>query len=270
MPEPRGIEERIRWFLDHNASGSGMCAQHSWHSLGGNDGSVPAWGCSDANEVYDKVKKSGRYWTGTPKRGSLVLWKYGNNGHAAICYDDAGTKIATTNPDPDNSSGTATDVEAIGYPSKWGASSSARIYTDQYNGVRFPIGDSADEGDEDDVKHCFLYLHTTDAIGTVPAGQYIKWDGEASDSCGMHGTGNASFGGAWNSVGTYMVEGSGDAVLTFIKFDDNNEKVGEIGRSVPGGDLTIVQDLPEGYVLRVLVKEGSCPDARLKADIRER
>ena len=146
MTEPRGIEERIRWFLDHNANGPGMCAQHSWHSLGGDNGSVPAWGCSDANEVYDKVKASGRYWTGAPKRGALVLWKYGNNGHAAIAHD-AGDRIDTTNPDPDNAAGTATDVEDISYPSKWGGTSSARIYTDTYNGVRFPIGDEEEDDD---------------------------------------------------------------------------------------------------------------------------
>lgn len=265
MTEPRGIEERIRWFLDHNASGPGMCAQHSWHSLGGNNGSVPAWGCSDANEVYDKVKKSGRYWTGTPKRGSLVLWKYGNNGHAAIMHD-ASDKIDTTNPDPDNSSGTATDVENISYPSKWGASSSARIYTDEYNGVRFPIGDD----EEDDVKHVFLYLTTSDAFTSRNAGDYIPWDSESSDEGGFHTEDNALIKAPWNSVGVYMFEGSGDAVVTFLKFNPDNERVGEIGASPPGGDLTIVQDLPKGYGLRAYIKSGSCPDARLKADIRER
>lgn len=144
MTEPRGINERISWFLDHNADGPGLCAQHSWRSLGGDYGNPPAWGCASANEVYDKVKKSGRYWTGTPKRGALVLWRYGNNGHAAIAHD-AGDRIDTTNPDPDNASGTATDVEGIGYPAKWGATQAARIWTDQYNNVRFPVGDEEDD-----------------------------------------------------------------------------------------------------------------------------
>lgn len=267
MAEPRGIEERIRWFLDHNANGPGMCAQHSWHSLGGDNGSVPAWGCSDANEVYDKVKASGRYWTGNPKRGALVLWKYGNNGHASIKHDSA-DRIDTTNPDPDNSAGTATDVEDISYPSKWGASSSARIWTDQYNGIRFPVGDEED----DDVKHYFLYLHTSDAIGNVPAGSTIKWDEESADDGGFHSDDHHGFGNAskFATVGTYMYEGSGDAVVEFVKYDAEGGVVGHIGRSAPGGDLTIVQDLPKGYALRVKVLEGSCPDARLKADIRER
>ena len=137
MSAPRSEDARIKWFLDHNPNGSGMCAQHSWHSLGGDNGNPPAWGCSDANEVYDKVKNSGRFWTGTPKRGALIVWKYGNNGHAAICYNDAGDKICTTDPNGDPG---GSGVESITYPHKWGASSSARIYTDQYNGVRFAIG----------------------------------------------------------------------------------------------------------------------------------
>lgn len=265
MSQPRGIEERIKWFLNNKPSGPGMCAQHSWHALGGDNGSVPAWGCANANEVYDKVRKSGRYWTGKPKRGSLVLWRYGNNGHAAIEDDSQGLKIDTTNPDPDNSTGTATGVESIDYPEKWGASSSSRIWTDTYNGVRFPVGD-----EEDDVKHSFLYLSTSDKIGVIKAGSKITWDYENSDSDGLHNPDQQGFGGKWDSVGTYMVEGSGDAVLTFVKYDPNGKNLGEIGKSPPGGDLTIVQDLPKGYVLRVLVKSGTCNDARLKADIRER
>lgn len=151
MTEPRGVDERIRWFLDHTPSGPGMCAQHSWHSLGGDNGSVPAWGCSDANEVYDKVKKAGRYWTSPPPRGALVLYRYGNNGHAAIEHT-AGARIATTNPDPDNPAGTATGVEDNDYPAKWGASKGSAIWTDTYNGVRFPVGDEEDDmalSDED-------------------------------------------------------------------------------------------------------------------------
>jgi hypothetical protein len=126
-----------------------MCAQHTWHSLGGDRGCPPAWGCANANQVYDKVKKSGRYWT-TPRRGDIALWKYGTNGHAARVYDEAGTKIATTNPSSGPSNGTG--VEPIGYPSKWGATTSARIFTDTYNGIKcFESGDS-------DIKHGDVYL----------------------------------------------------------------------------------------------------------------
>ena len=142
-PTPRTVDEGLDWFLSHNASGSGMCAQHTWHSLGGDRGCPPAWGCSDANEVYDKVKKSGRYWT-TPHRGDIALWKYGSNGHAARVYDEAGTKIATTNPTGESGGGTG--IEPIGYPSKWGATSSARIFTDTYNAVKCFTSGGGDDG----------------------------------------------------------------------------------------------------------------------------
>src|SRR6187399_1507914 len=96
-PPPRSIDQGLDWFLSHNPSGSGMCAQHTWHSLGGDRGCPPAWGCANSNQVYDKVISSGRYWT-EPKRGDIILWKYGHNGHAARVYNEAGTQIATTDP----------------------------------------------------------------------------------------------------------------------------------------------------------------------------
>jgi hypothetical protein len=137
MTAPRGVEARIQWFLKNDPSAPGMCAQHSWHSLGGDYGNPPRWGARSANEVYDKVIASKRYFTGTPKKGALVLWKYGVSGHAAICYNAAGTKIATT--DPAGRPG-KTGVESIDYPKTWGARDRYRIWTDQYNGVRFPVG----------------------------------------------------------------------------------------------------------------------------------
>jgi hypothetical protein len=142
MTAPRGVEERIEWFLTHRPSGPGMCAQHSWHSLGGNYGNPPAWQCEDANEIYAKVKSSGRFFTTLPPRGALVLWRYGANGHAAISYGDG--KIATT--DPTGKPG-GTGVEPLSYPTKWGASSAARIWTDQYNGVRFAVGGNMSDTD---------------------------------------------------------------------------------------------------------------------------
>lgn len=141
MSEPRGIEQRIDHFLTKNPSGPGMCAQHTFHALGGdqNPPTPSAWSCGDANEVYDKVKASGRYWTSTPiPRGAAIYWKYSGNGHAALSYGDG--KIATTDP----GNGKPTGVEPIGYPAKWGATSSARIWTDQYNGTRFDVGDEDD------------------------------------------------------------------------------------------------------------------------------
>jgi hypothetical protein len=151
MTAPRSTESRIKWFLNNSPGGSGMCARHSWRSLGGDYGNPPAWGCADANEVYDKVVKSGRYWTTTPPRGALVVWKYGNHGHAAISYGDG--KIATT--DPTNNPG-GTGVEPLSYPQKWGATSSKRIWTDQYNGVRFDVASSSGGGGS--ISHGKVYL----------------------------------------------------------------------------------------------------------------
>ena len=146
-PTPRTVDEGLDWFLSHNPSGSGMCAQHTWHSLGGDRGCPPAWSCSDANAVYDKIIASDRWWT-EPKRGDIIVWKYGNNGHAARVYNEAGTQIATT--DPSNSS--MVGIEDINYPSKWGASSSKRICTDTYNGIKcFSSG-------EPSVSHGNIYL----------------------------------------------------------------------------------------------------------------
>jgi hypothetical protein len=116
-----------------------MCAQHTWHSLGGDSGDPPAWGCSDANQCVDKVKASGRYWTdGVPPRGAWVGWKYGNNGHAALSNGD-GT-ITTTDP----SNGQPTGVEPLDYPRRWGytGSNDYTVWTDQYNGIRFEVGEN--------------------------------------------------------------------------------------------------------------------------------
>ena len=205
MSLPRGIQERIDWFLSHKPEDFGLCARHSWMSLGGDQGNPPAWGCANANEVYDKVKKSGRYWTGTPKRGALVVWKYGSNGHAAICYDDAGTKICTTDPSNQGSTPT-TGVEPISYPSKWGASSSARIWTDQYNGIRFDVGAEIDHGDvylsklvygqkdSDSVKRLQLHLnaHPLDGGEELPVtGNYLDETDEEVRLCQtQHGFGS--------------------------------------------------------------------------------
>jgi len=115
-----------------------MCARESWQALGGDQSPPcpPAWGTPDANAVYDNIIASGRYWTGTPPRGAFIAWKYGSYGHAALSYGDG--KIVTT--DPTNDPG-GTGIEPLSYPEKWGASASKRIYTDQYAGVRFEIGD---------------------------------------------------------------------------------------------------------------------------------
>lgn len=142
MSKPRGVEAKISWFLSHkpdlNNDGTpdvGACANHSWKALGGDRGNPPAWGAANANAVYDKVVKAGRYFTTEPPRGALVLWKYGSNGHAAIAWGSG--KIATTDADAASGRHLWTGVESIDYPKKWGAKS--YIWTDTYNGVKFPV-----------------------------------------------------------------------------------------------------------------------------------
>ena len=141
MAEPRGVEERITWFLTHKPdldgdgkADSGACAHHTWFSLGGDRGNPPAWHCRNANEVYAKVVASGRYFKTEPPRGAVVLYRYGRYGHA--CLSAGNGRIVTT--DPSGRPG-GTGIESISYPERWGASPNARIWTDQYNGVRFPV-----------------------------------------------------------------------------------------------------------------------------------
>lgn len=219
-PTPYTVDEGLDYFLSHNASGSGMCAQMTWWSLGGQRGCPPAWGCANANEVYDKVKASGRYWT-TPKRGDIALWKYGQNGHAARVYDDAGTLIATTNPSSDPS-GPGTGIEPIGYPAKWGATTSARIFTDTYNGVKcFVSGEpSISHGDvhldrlvygqqnSDSVKRLQMHLnaHPLEDGSNIPiTGNYgEKTDKEVRLCQEQHGYGSDPVKGS--SVGPQQAE----------------------------------------------------------------
>ena len=147
---PRNVKDRIAWFLkDSNGpQNSGMCAKRTWMSLGGDYGNPPAWGCADANAAYDKIIKSGRFWRGTPKKGAVVAWKYSKHGHLALSYDGA-SKIATTDP----ADGSVAGVQDINFPTKWGAKKDSWIWTDQYNGVRFAVGDTsaATPGKEDEV-----------------------------------------------------------------------------------------------------------------------
>lgn len=137
----RDVEERLSWMLNHPPGQSGMCARECWQALGGDlpKPCPPAWGTPDANAVYDKVLASGRYWRGEMiPRGALIVWKYGEHGHAAL---SAGLgRILTT--DPSGRPG-GTGFESLGYPERWGATPARRIWTDQYNGVRFSIGAEA-------------------------------------------------------------------------------------------------------------------------------
>lgn len=119
----RNPDETIDWFLDpkNYPSQSGMCAQHSWHSIGGDKGQPPAWGAPNANAVLQKVKDAGELQKGPAPRGAYVLWGYGSNGHAAISLGDKNNlgdgDIATTDP----SNGKPTGIEPATYPKRWGA-----------------------------------------------------------------------------------------------------------------------------------------------------
>lgn len=232
MSEPRDIEPRIDWFLSNEPSARGMCAQHSWHSLGGDYGNPPAWGCEDANECVDKVKASGRYWTpaiwdGYPPRGAWVGYKYGADGHACISLGDG--RIATTDP----SNGAMVGIENLDYPNRWGASGWS-LWTDQYAGVRFPV-DVVDHGpvylsklsygqkDSDSVRRLQLHLnaHPLQNGSTLPiSGNYLdETDNEVILCQKQHGYGADDPGAS--SVGTGQAEhlfaGCGCAVT-----DDTN------------------------------------------------
>lgn len=229
MSSPRGIEDRIDWFLSHNPSSSGMCAQHTWHSLGGDKGNPPAWGCSDANQCVDKVKASGRYWTpsswsGPPPRGAWVGYKYGSNGHACLSLGDG--RIATTDP----GNGAMVGIEDLDYPNKWGASG-WDVWTDQYNGVRFDVGTAIAEGkvylsklkygqeDSDSVKRLqdTLNHHKLDPGSEIPvSGNYLsQTDTEVIRCQQQHGFGEdpagASFVGPEQA--DHIFAGSGHTVI---------------------------------------------------------
>lgn len=140
----RGIDERITWMLDHPPGEVGQCARETWHALGGDQSTPcpPAWGTPDANAVYDEIIASGRYWTTTPiPRGAVIAWRYGDHGHAALSAGDGW--ICTT--DPEGNAG-GTGIEPLNYPERWGASPSKRIWTDQYNGVRFDVAETVAPG----------------------------------------------------------------------------------------------------------------------------
>jgi hypothetical protein len=213
MNAPRGIEQRLDWMLDHPPGEPGMCARETWQALGGdqNPPNPPAWGTPNANAVYDNVIAAGRYWTSTPiPRGAAIFWKYGNNGHAALSCGD-GTIVTT---DPQGDSG-GTGIEPLSYPERWGATSSKRIWTDQYNGVRFDVGGTTSHGpvylsklrygqkDSDSVRRLQAHLNSHPLQGGQTlqvTGNYLDdTDDEVRLCQQQHGFGNDPIGGS--SVG---------------------------------------------------------------------
>lgn len=141
MAEFRSVQARRKWFLNNRPSGVGMCAQHTWHALGGDRGNPPRWFAADANAVVAKVRAAGELKTGRlndiPK-GAIVLWEYGSHGHMAL--SDGPGKIVTTDP-PGKPGGTG--VESVTYPARFGARNNGRPtgWTNYYAGTRFTTGD---------------------------------------------------------------------------------------------------------------------------------
>lgn len=93
----RGPKARIKWFLSNKPGRGGLCARHTWHSLGPG---VPALGAPDANAVVRISKAKGHLHAGRKKRkppkGAVVLWSggRGRHGHAALSMGNG--KIAST------------------------------------------------------------------------------------------------------------------------------------------------------------------------------
>lgn len=140
----REVEERIDWFLapKNYPSRSGMCAQHTWHALGGSQSNPcpVAWGTPDANAVVNKLRAAGKLYTKdlmSPPRGAEVVWQYGSYGHAALSLGNG--KIATTDP----SNGKPTGIEDITYPKRWGAGNGGRPtgWSDYYSGTTYSVGE---------------------------------------------------------------------------------------------------------------------------------
>ena len=90
----RGVEDRIRWFRGHRQgwpgrTRSGLCARHTWLSLG-----IPPIGASDAHAALARTKAAGNLRQGEPPRGAVVFYTGGRHGHAALSL--GGGKILTT------------------------------------------------------------------------------------------------------------------------------------------------------------------------------
>ena len=180
MSSPRGVQARIQWMLDHPPGSPGWCAREVWHALGGDQDppNPPAWGTDDANEVYDRVKASGRWFdTWLAPDGADIIWKYGKYGHTALA---TGGRICTT--DPEGKPG-GVGIEDLDYPHRWGANSTDRIWTDEYNGVRFAVGADQPE-DEDDEMGVFrslsgavarIIINDPDDPGHDENGGAIEW-----------------------------------------------------------------------------------------------
>lgn len=233
MSEPRGVDERIGWMLDHPPGEPGWCAREVWQALGGDQSppSPPAWGCADANACYDKVKAAGRYWTHEPiPRGAAIYWRYGSNGHAALSYGDG--RIVTTDP---NGHPGGVGVEDLDYPERWGASASARIWTDQYAGVRFAI---------DGIEHGDVYLSKL---------RYGQLDSDSVRRLQLHLNDHPLTGGQTLPITGNLLDETAEEVRLDRQQHGYPEQVGDehvswdqLGHLIPGGcGCTLIDDTTE-------------------------
>jgi hypothetical protein len=111
----RSVNGRLNWFLTHKPGRAGLCARHTWQSLG--NPPPPALGAPDANAVVRIMKAKGHFETSKKNipKGAVVLWTSKNHGHAAL-YNGGGT-IASTDVHGPNTVG----VVDLGYPERrWG------------------------------------------------------------------------------------------------------------------------------------------------------
>ncbi len=132
--QPRGVEERIRWMVEHEPGERGQCAFWTWHACGGDRGNPPRWGARNANAVVRKTRAAGDLHTDRqPPRGAIVLWTSGTHGHMALAHGD-GTIMST---DPESRWGTTGTMD-FAYPeARWGQTWAG--WSTRYNGVDLPM-----------------------------------------------------------------------------------------------------------------------------------
>ena len=126
----RSPKQRLRWFLSHKPGRAGLCARHTWQSLG--NPPPPALGAPDAHAVIRIMKRKGHWSTSRniPK-GAVVGYTGGRHGHLAL-YNGDGT-IASTDVHGPNTVG----VVDLDWPTrKWGHKFAGWTY--HYGDVELP------------------------------------------------------------------------------------------------------------------------------------
>jgi hypothetical protein len=127
----RSVKGRLAWFLTHRPGRAGLCARHTWQSLG--NPPPPALGTPDAHAVIKRMKALG-WWetkrTNIPK-GAIVGYTGGRHGHLCL-YNGNGT-IASTDVHGPNTVG----VVDLAWPERrWGMKYAGWTY--HYGTVELP------------------------------------------------------------------------------------------------------------------------------------